>query len=72
MQELIDGIAVEIDSARLNDKRRLQNADDIFQICSEFIEIETDLDDQYHYLAKSNDEVELTKVVRIAHFSVQE
>lgn len=72
VQELIDGIAVEIDSARLNDKRRLQNADDIFQICSGFIEIETDFDDQYHDLAKSNDEVEQTKVVRIAHFSVQE
>ena len=69
VQELIDGVAVEIngDSSGLNRKRRLQDSNGIRDICGSFIEI---------YVAKSEgenkDEEKATEIVRIAHFSVQE
>lgn len=60
VKELIDGIAVEIgDSARLNIDGRLDNEEDIQQICPGLVETYSD---------RYNMEV----YVRIAHFSVQE
>jgi ankyrin repeat protein len=67
--ELIDGIAVEIyHSPGLNRKRRLQDSNDIREICLGFIDIGLGADptDETYY------EKELTSTVRIAHFSVQE
>jgi len=69
VQELIDGIAVEIyHSPGLNRKRRLQDSNDIREICLGFIDIGLGADptDETYY------EKELTSTVRIAHFSVQE
>ncbi len=69
VRELIDGIAVEIyHSPRLNRKRRLQDSNDIREICLGFIDIGLGADptDETYY------EKELTSIVRIAHFSVQE
>ena len=71
VQELIDGVAVEIngDSSGLNQKRRLQDSNGIREICGSFIEI---------YVAETStvgteSEGEIvTETVRIAHFSVQE
>jgi ankyrin repeat protein len=58
--ELIDGIAVELgDHARLNRKRRLFDESDLLQICPGLISI-------------AFDSKKRSKVVSIAHFSVQE
>ena len=69
IQELIDGVAVEINGfTGLNRKRRLQDSDDIRNICLGLIDIGLDADqttETYH-------EEELTPTIRIAHFSVQE
>lgn len=69
VQELIDGVAVEINESRgLNRKRRLQDADDIREICQGLIDIGLD--------AGQTNEIDheeyLVPTVRIAHFSVQE
>lgn len=45
VRELIDGIAVEIKSLRLNIGRRFHNAIDIQEICSNLIDIGLDTDD---------------------------
>jgi len=69
VRELIDGIAVEIyHSPGLNRKRRLQDSNDIREICLGFIDIGLGADptDETYY------EKKLTSTVRIAHFSVQE
>ena len=69
VRELIDGIAVEIyHSPGLNRKRRLQDSNDIREICLGFIDIGLGADptDETYY------EKDLTSTVRIAHFSVQE
>ena len=69
VRELIDGIAVEIyHSPGLNRKRRLQDSNDVREICLGFIDIGLGADptDETYY------EKELTSTVRIAHFSVQE
>ena len=69
VQELIDGIAVEINgSTGLNRSRRLQDADDIREICPGFIDIGLDAghSNENYY------EVDSTPTARIAHFSVQE
>ena len=58
VSELIDGVAVEINSARLNTKRRLQNADDVHEICAGLVDFDISS--------------RLYTTVRIAHFSVQE
>ena len=69
VQESIDGIAVENNgSTGLNRRRRLQDADDIREICLGFVDI--GLSDSH-----SNETYyggDLTPTVRIAHFSVQE
>ena len=66
--ELIEGLAIEIDTASLNDERRLQDADDIHEICPGLINV--DLIPNHSTGIKN--ETKPTQVVRIAHFSVQE
>lgn len=69
MREIIDGIAVKInDSTGLNPKRRLQDANDIREICIGFIDIGL----RTGHTTETYLEEELTLTVRIAHFSVQE
>ena len=69
VQEIIDGIAVEINnSTGLNRKRRLQDSNDIRDICVGFIDIGLDAD----HTTGTYHEGKLTPTVRIAHFSVQE
>lgn len=67
--ELIDGIAVEIEgSIGLNPKNRLQDSNDIREICVGFVDIGLDANqtgETYH-------EEDLIPTVRIAHFSIQE
>ncbi|KAL9577314.1 MAG: hypothetical protein Q9203_007513 [Teloschistes exilis] len=69
VQEVIDGVAVQISgSVGLNRKRRLQDSDDICDICRGLIDIRlgavqtNDIDHQGYPVP----------TVRIAHFSVQE
>ncbi len=68
MPELIDGVAVEIKSTRLNDKRRLQNAEDIHKICLGLVNISRYADDSTEIYSEKKP----TQTFRIAHFSVQE
>ncbi|KAL9064791.1 MAG: hypothetical protein Q9161_008646 [Pseudevernia consocians] len=69
VQELIDGVAVEINSSEgLNRKRRLQDSNAIRDICGSLIDIGLDVDHSTEELYGE----ELTPTVRIAHFSVQE
>ena len=68
IQELIDGIAVDIkNSAGLNRKRRLEGVDDIHVICPGLID--TGLSTNHTIETQRR---ELTVTVHIAHFSVQE
>ena len=66
--ELIDAMAVEISSERLNLKRRLRNADGIRDICVGLVDVNLSSDDA----AASNGQEKNAQTVRIAHFSVQE
>lgn len=66
--ELIDAIAVDIISKRLNTKPRLRNADGIRDICVGFVDISPRGDDT----VTSNGQEDNERTVRIAHFSVQE
>ena len=69
VQELIEGIAVEIDgSTGLNRSRRLEDADDIRDICLGFVDIGLSADHSTETYYKGDS----TPTVRIAHFSVQE
>ena len=69
--ELIDSIAVDLNKpARLDPRRRLQDADDLREICPGLIEINTIVDDEI--LLRTNMIKRGTLIVRIAHFSVQE
>ena len=69
MREIIDGVAVEINNSKgLNRKRRLQDSNDIREICVGFIDIGLGTD----HTTETHHEEELTPTVRIAHFSVQE
>lgn len=63
--ELIEGVVIDISSTRLNLKRRLQNADDIHDICLGLVDITLNTDD------RAGLDVPM-QTVRIAHFSVQE
>ena len=66
MPELIDGIAVDLDEpARLDTRRRLQDADDLREMCPGLIEINTMTDEDTEIERR-------TLIVRVAHFSVQE
>ena len=68
VQELIDGIAVEINgSTGLKRIRRLQDADDIHEICPGFIDIGLDAG----HSSENYYEGDSTPTARIAHFSVQ-
>ncbi|KAK3173425.1 hypothetical protein OEA41_006754 [Lepraria neglecta] len=69
VREVIDGVAVKLNnSPGLNRKRRLQDSNDIREICIGFIDIGLGAD----YTTETYHEEELTPTVRIAHFSVQE
>ena len=69
VREIIDGVAVEINNSKgLNRKRRLQDSNDIREICVGFIDIGLGTD----HTTETHHEEELTPTVRIAHFSVQE
>ena len=69
VREVIDGVAVELNnSIGLNRKRRLQDSNDIREICIGFIDIGLGAD----HTSETYREEELTPTVRIAHFSVQE
>ncbi|KAL9128866.1 MAG: hypothetical protein Q9217_002555 [Psora testacea] len=67
VQELIDGVAVELNgSTGLNRRRRLQDSDDIRVICPGFVEFGAD------QTSKAYDRRNFTLTVRIAHFYIQE
>ncbi len=69
VQEVIDGVAVKIvNCTGLNRKRRLQDSNDVREICIGFIDIGLGAD----HTTETYHEEELTRTVRIAHFSVQE
>ena len=69
IQELIDAVAVEINKPTgLNRRRRLQDSNGIRDICGGLIDIGLSAD----HMTENHDEEELTRTVRIAHFSVQE
>ncbi|KAL8664146.1 MAG: hypothetical protein Q9168_007966 [Polycauliona sp. 1 TL-2023] len=72
VQELIDGVAVETVGCRgLNRKRRLQDADDIRDICQGLVDVELDHTEPSDHLDQLP-ESGLVLTARIAHFSVQE
>ena len=69
VQELIDGVAVEInDPMGLNRKRRLQDVNGIRDICGGLIDIGLGAD----HTTETYREEDLIQSARIAHFSVQE
>ncbi len=69
MQEVIDGVAVKIvNCTGLNRKRRLQDSNDVREICIGFIDIGLGAD----HTTETYHQEELRRTVRIAHFSVQE
>ena len=69
LQELIEGIAVDTgERPGLTPGRRLQDADDIRDICSAFVNIDNIEDPAL--IPDSNDQKR--SIIRIAHFSVQE
>ena len=72
--ELIDGIAVDLKKpACLNLRRRLQDTDDLCQICPRLIDTNAEIDDETQFMTDENIEIkQKTRIVRIAHFSVQE
>ena len=75
LQELIDGVAVEIngDLSRLNRKRRLPDSDGIRDVCGVFIDIYVAEKPKIFTTDDEDFEDEkVTETVRIAHFSVQE
>ena len=75
VQELIEGVAVEIngDSSRLNHKRRLPDSDGTRDICGVFIDIY--VAEKPKFIIADGEDLEdekVTETVRIAHFSIQE
>ena len=69
VQELIDGIAVEIKgSTGLNRKHRLQDSDDIRNICLGLVDIGISVD----YSSETDYDKNVSPTVRIAHFSIEE
>ena len=73
VQELIDGIAVDIavditGSSGLNRKRRLQDSNSLLDICGGFIDIGFGVE----HSTEASSQDKLPPTVRIAHFSVQE
>ena len=74
VQEVIDGIAVDLDEpACLNLRRRLQDADDLREICPGLIDVGVKRNDETQFESDRYNNIEGTApTVRIAHFSVQE
>ena len=74
VQEVIDGIAVDLDEpACLNLRRRLQDADDLREICPGLIDVGVKRDYETQFESDGYNDIEgMTPTVRIAHFSVQE
>ena len=74
VQELIEGIAVDLlEPAHLNPARRLQDIDDIREICPGLIDIGFEANNELFPEGGGNDSSEETTLtLRIAHFSVQE
>ena len=72
--ELIDGIAVDLNEpAGLDPRRRLQDVDDLLEICPGLIDIKAEAADEMLSMTDEDTKIENeTPVVRIAHFSVQE
>jgi ankyrin repeat protein len=74
ISEVIDGLAVDIDDQPgLNLRRRLQDEDDVLQICSGFVEV--DLEDRHRRYNSNEPDINniiKVRVLRIAHFTVQE
>ena len=69
LRELIDGIAVEIDEPiRLNKDCRLEDYNDIHNICPGFLDINL----AAHPTTEAYSEKNLLPIVQIVHFSVQE
>ncbi|KAL9105023.1 MAG: hypothetical protein Q9163_000120 [Psora crenata] len=69
VQELIDAVAVDIEgSPGLNRKRRLQDSNDIRDICLGFVDIVPGV----NLTTGVDHEQDSTSTVRIAHFSIQE
>ena len=74
VQELTDGIAVDLHQpAGLNPQRRLQDGDDLREICPGLIDIGVEKDDERQSESDEYTDIgEVRQTVRIAHFSVQE
>ena len=74
VQELIEGIAVDLqEPARLDPTRRLQDINDLREICPSLIDIGFEANNKLFPEGGGNDsEKETTLTLRIAHFSVQE
>jgi ankyrin repeat domain-containing protein 50 len=72
--ELIDGIAVDIhESACLDLRRRLQDEDDLREICPGLIDIGVKRDGETKSNSDGDSDIKgMTLTLRIAHFSVQE
>ena len=69
IDELIDGMAIQLyASPGLNRKRRMQNIEDIRQICESIVEFDTDLERRKRAYHQDG----LTNIVRIAHSSIRE
>lgn len=67
MREIIEDVAVKIiNYIRLNRKRRLQNFNNVRKIYINFIDINLDAD----HTTKTYHEEELTRIIRITHFSI--
>ena len=74
MPELIDGIAVDLhEPACLDPRRRLQDEDDLREICPGLIDVGVKGDNETQFVAVGDSEMgQRTPTLRIAHFSVQE
>lgn len=71
VSELIDGIAVDLNTpAHFDPRRRLQDADDLLEICPGLINFDAKVDDKIPHI--NNKIKRNTPFARIAHFSVQE
>ena len=69
MREIIDGVAIKTNnSPGLNRKRRLQDSNDIREICIGFVDIGLGA----NHTTKTYHEEKLTSTIQIVHFSVQE
>ena len=70
----MNGITVDLhEPACLNLRRRLQDADDLREICPGLIDVGVEVNDEPQVDAGGDNEIEeITPTLRIAHLSVQE